>query len=434
MTARLPADIPSALDAEAAVLGCLLLEGRSAMDLVANTALKPTDFYTGAHRAIFAAMRRLYQADRPVDVLTTGEVLRASGDIDMAGGPAALARLIEQGSIAAYLTSYVDIVINTAKRRELIQLGAALIQEAHDGEQAADQIIGGTAARLEALSRRSMAEPYDAAVNWERVVAGWHRGTVRLGLEPLDELTGGLGRGDLVVFAGRTSHGKTSITVDRTGNLADRGVPVDVLTLEETQDSMTRRYVANRSGVSMYKLRLGALSSGEFQAAEIAVRWMQNLPLTVRGLESLRTPDEQAVLGAASLSKAELVVIDHTQKVSLRPMKGENYTYALRRFVDRLHALAIRDRKVVWLNAQLSRETEHRKGPPMLSDILDSSALENAARQVYLLFWPWKQDNDKDPTEYQIFVAKNSEGGTGKIGLRFYPSSGRFEAPERSAP
>ena len=415
------------------MLGAILLEGRAAMDLVMASPLRVTDFYTEHRRQIFGAMRTLYLADRPVDLITTAEMLRASGQLGPVGGPAALALLVEQGSIAAYLSSYIDIVTNTAKRRELIQTGAQLVQEATEGEHAADQIIGGAVAGLEGLTRRASMTAYDPAVNWEHVVTGWGRGAIWLGLEPLDALVK-FGRGDLLVVGGRTSHGKTAWTIDRSLALARRGVTVEILTLEESQDAATRRLTGNLSGVSIYKLRDGALSAREFQAAEEAVMQLQQLPVTVRGLESLRAPDEQTVLGAVSLSKAEVVIIDHGQKVWLRTQKGEHYTYAVRRLADRLHTIALRDGKVVWVNCQLSRETEHRKGPPMLSDLVDSASWENAARHVHLLFWPWHQDQEKDPTEDLVYVAKQSEGGTGKVGVRFYASSGRFEAPERERP
>ena len=132
-----------------------------------------------------------------------------------------------------------------------------------------------------------------------------------------------------------------------------------------------------------------------------------------------------------SLSRADVVVLDHLQKVDVQPVGDELRTYAIRRVMDRLHAIGLRDRKVIWVNVQLSRETEHRHGPPMLSDIRDSGSIEEAARQVYLLYWPWKHAPAKRaPTEYEGFVAKNNEGGTGKVTLHFEARVGRFTVPD----
>ena len=59
-----PLEIPSRipphnLDTERAVLGAVLLEGREALPRVIEV-LRPTDFYTESHRAIFTTMQTLF--------------------------------------------------------------------------------------------------------------------------------------------------------------------------------------------------------------------------------------------------------------------------------------------------------------------------------------------------------------------------------------
>ena len=104
--ARIP---PHNLDAERAVLGAVLLEGREALPRVIEI-LRVTDFYTEAHRAIFTTMQILFDHGEPVDLITLGEELRRQGELDFVGGPAALALLVEQASIASHLISYSNIV------------------------------------------------------------------------------------------------------------------------------------------------------------------------------------------------------------------------------------------------------------------------------------------------------------------------------------
>src|SRR5947209_4224056 len=77
------------LDAERAVLGAVLLEGREALPRVIEV-LRPSDFYTEAHRAIYETMLRLFDRGEPVDLITLQEDLRRSDQLDFAGGPAAL--------------------------------------------------------------------------------------------------------------------------------------------------------------------------------------------------------------------------------------------------------------------------------------------------------------------------------------------------------
>src|SRR5262245_63443309 len=111
--ARIP---PHNLDAERAVLGAVLLEGREALPRVIEV-LRASDFYTEAHRSVYETMLRLFDRGEPVDLITLQEELRRSDQLDFAGGPAALALLVEQGSVAAYLNGYTRLARDMAVMR-----------------------------------------------------------------------------------------------------------------------------------------------------------------------------------------------------------------------------------------------------------------------------------------------------------------------------
>jgi replicative DNA helicase len=71
---ELPGKIPPQnLEAERAVLGCVLLE--PAVLPRAIEILTPDDFYKDAHRKVYAAMLRLFERSEPADVLTVSEEL-----------------------------------------------------------------------------------------------------------------------------------------------------------------------------------------------------------------------------------------------------------------------------------------------------------------------------------------------------------------------
>src|SRR5438445_12821519 len=125
---------PHNLDAERAVLGAVLLEGRETLPRVIEL-LRPTDFYTEAHRAIYQAMRALFHRSEPVDVLMLVEELRRSAELQFVGGPAALALLVEQASISVYLDSYISIVRDMAVLREPIQSSRQIIAQAFEAKE-----------------------------------------------------------------------------------------------------------------------------------------------------------------------------------------------------------------------------------------------------------------------------------------------------------
>src|SRR2546429_1418972 len=124
--ARIP---PHNLDAERAVLGAILLEGRETLPRVIEV-LRPSDFYTEAHRATYSTMLRLFDRGEPVDLLTLQEELRRSDQLEFVGGPASLALLVEQASVAVHLMAYAQIVRDMAVVRALIPTPPPTITQA----------------------------------------------------------------------------------------------------------------------------------------------------------------------------------------------------------------------------------------------------------------------------------------------------------------
>ena len=69
---------PHNLQAEESVLGALLLD-RDAIGVAAELGLQPGDFYKPAHQHIYDAIRSLFAASSPVDVVTVADELRRAG-------------------------------------------------------------------------------------------------------------------------------------------------------------------------------------------------------------------------------------------------------------------------------------------------------------------------------------------------------------------
>ena len=74
---------PHSLEAEAAVLGGMLLDN-TALDRVAEV-ITGDDFYREAHRKIFRAGTELSQRSEPIDLLTLSEALKIRGELAEVG-------------------------------------------------------------------------------------------------------------------------------------------------------------------------------------------------------------------------------------------------------------------------------------------------------------------------------------------------------------
>jgi hypothetical protein len=141
---------PHNLEAEEAVLGAVLASGR----LLAEVAVlvEEADFYRPAHRAIWRAMLRLANRGQPTDPVTVLGELDDSGELADVGGGPFLHTLIEAVPTVANAAHYARLVIETARRRRVIDLG---IQVAHsDADPAvlahlAGELADSTTARVD---------------------------------------------------------------------------------------------------------------------------------------------------------------------------------------------------------------------------------------------------------------------------------------------
>ena len=112
-------------------------------------------------------------------------------------------------------------------------------------------------------------------------------------------------------------------------------------------------------------------------------------------------------------------MLDHLQEVAT---EGESRALALGQFVGALKELALRDQKIVILAAQL-----HRAGAeePHLAALKESGGIEEKAYIVLLLDYVAKRNPERRTDELDVLVAKNRDGGTGTVTLRFAPMIGK---------
>ena len=77
-------DMPHSIEAEQALLGCLLLDNKIQVEVVAY--LKEDDFYAESHRLIFSAMLDIIKLNQVVDLVTLTDTLEKQGNLESVGG------------------------------------------------------------------------------------------------------------------------------------------------------------------------------------------------------------------------------------------------------------------------------------------------------------------------------------------------------------
>jgi len=211
---------PHNLDAERAVVGTVLIEGAGAMGKLVG--LSPTMFYIESLRVIFGSMRRLHERGDAIDIITVSAELDRAHELELVGGPAALALLVEHAAIAINLPAYVAIVAHLAQQREYLALGFRLTNA-----------NGSAAAELAAIVRegealvRAVTPPERDTVPSEATEFLAHRFPVRADIVGRAVLR----RAGLLIVNGRPKIGKSiecdNLDLQRVRGGAWLGFPTD---------------------------------------------------------------------------------------------------------------------------------------------------------------------------------------------------------------
>jgi replicative DNA helicase len=381
-----PLEIPSRipphnLDAERAVLGAVLLEGREALPRVIEI-LRPTDFYTESHRAIFTTMQVLFDRGAPVDLITLGEELRRAGQLEFVGGPAALALLVEQASIASHLGAYSHIVRDMAVLRELIQTSTQIITQAYEAKEDVQGLVDDAERRIFGLAERRLegsALPVGRILKntFEYIERLYERKEhvtgVATGFEKLDLETSGLQPSDFVIIAGRPSMGKTAFCL----NIAQHvgivlGGKVLFLSLEMSAPQLVQRMLCSEAKVDSQGVRTGRLSASDWHRLTAAAGRLSEAAIFIDDSPGLTVLEARA---KARRMKAEhgldLLVIDYLQLMRGRASM-ESRQQEISEISRSLKALAKELNVPVVALSQLSRAVESRATRdfrPQLSDL-----------------------------------------------------------------
>lgn len=146
---RLP---PHSTDAEQGVLGCVLLDPGCLRTVVERLAAVPEVFYDLRHATIYRAMEGLLLEGTAVDLLTLGDRLKKTGHLEQVGGLAYLVGLPDQVPSAANLPYYLDILLEKALCRRLLQWATRVSATVYEFEGPVETLLAQTQAEYESLA------------------------------------------------------------------------------------------------------------------------------------------------------------------------------------------------------------------------------------------------------------------------------------------
>ncbi|MBQ1346307.1 MAG: replicative DNA helicase [Kiritimatiellae bacterium] len=464
---------PSNVEAERAVLGSILLDavGRSGdrvMDVCLTGGVTAETFYDPRNRALYATMLEMNRASKPLDALTLMEELRVTGRLETVGGVGYVESLIDQVQTTANAEYYLGIIRGKHLRRTMIERAARVVDKCYDeGAYPDPQAVLGEAEKdfLEIGTRGERTMTWSAAVedSFRRIDKmfssnGMTFEGLSTGLTHLDEKLQGLKPSEMIVIAARPSVGKTSLAMNIAESAAlgqmttlkgsgyppvvvDGGKrhPVMIFSLEMPVEALTKRMVAGRAHINMWKLNrnLCARAEKETMTQNLfqAVGELKSAPIYVDDSAGLDIMDLRARARRAKKQYGiELVVIDYLQLCTCREAsRAGSRQIEVSMISQQIKAMAKELKIPVIVLSQLSRANEQRGDKyekPKLSDLRDSGAIEQDADVVFLLRRPSRNAQDPESGDELlaiIDVAKNRNGEIGEVRVNFVREYTRFE-------
>ncbi|MFN5619132.1 MAG: replicative DNA helicase [Brevundimonas sp.] len=464
------AAMPHNLEAEQALLGCLMFDNAAFERL--SDRLRGSHFFEPFHQRLYSAIEDHIRQGLLAEPTILMERFRQDPAFQEFGGLRYLADLVDRAPPAANAPDYARVVYDLALRRDLIRIGGDIIKEAPEPETAALDQIERAEQSLYSLAETgkpssgfiSFAEALKGAVH---IAGEAYQREGRLAglathLDDLDQKLGGLYPSDLLVLAGRPSMGKTALATNIAFNVARNyryditpegrksvsGGVVAFYSREMSAEQLAMRILADASGVSSDRLRKGEIDASDYGRVRDAAIEIGGSPLFIDATGGLSI--SKLAARARRLKRTEhgldLIIVDYLQLITTGENNGQkNRVQEISEITGGLKALAKELNVPIIALSQLSRQVESREDKrPQLSDLRESGSIEQDADVVMFVYresyylgraepkegteehLKWQEDMDRLRHQAEVIIGKQRHGPIGIVKLSFDEDTTRF--------
>ena len=444
---------PQAVDLEQAVLGALMIDGRSADRVVNIFQDNDQVFYQPEHRPIYSAIVHLYNDSQPIDLLTVSNRLRTEGQLDAVGGDYYLVQLTQRVTSAANIEFHARIIQQKYFQRELIHLSNHIIDQSYDDSTDVFDLLDQAESGIFNITNTNIKKSYEKAddlvhqaIKRIEELSKQEGGISGLasGFRDIDKCTAGWQNSDLIVIAARPGMGKTAFVVSMAKNMAIRHqIPVAMFSLEMSSVQLITRMISSETGIPSNKLREGSLQQYEWDVLYQKVKDLERAPIYIDETPGLSLLEFRAKARRLVSQGVKILIIDYLQLMTVGGKNNPgNREQEISTISRTLKAVAKELNVPVIALSQLSRGVEAQTGQkrPSLQHLRESGAIEQDADIVSFIYRPEAYNfdtwEDGTPTagQAEFIIAKHRNGDLRSIRLAFVGSLTQFSDLDQSAP
>ncbi|HLA11056.1 MAG TPA: replicative DNA helicase [Pyrinomonadaceae bacterium] len=438
--------LPNSSEAERAILGGVLLD--NALISQAVELLRNEDFYVPSHRRVFAAMIALFERGAEINPILIGEELKKDNALESVGGISFITNLTYGLPHSTNIANYARVVRGKSMLRQLIRAANKITQEALEQEDEPEIILDHAEHAIFELADERIRQGFVhvkpvAEQLLEKIQEMEGRAALLTGLTTgfadLDKMTSGLQRSELVILAARPSMGKTSLALMLAENAGiNAGAVVGIFSLEMSKEALVMRMLCSQGNIDAQRFRNGFLSRPEWAQIAKSLGTLADAKIFLDDTPGITVLEMRAKARrlAAEQKKLDLIIVDYLQLMTGSGKRFESRQQEVSQISRELKGLAKELNVPLVALSQLSRAPESRSDHrPQLADLRESGALEQDADLVAFIYraeqYKTPEERDSLPEDQkniaELIVAKQRNGPTGSVDLRFTPSSMRFD-------
>ena len=405
---------PHSSEAERLVLGQALIDN-SVIDQIAHYIPEDKVFYETKHQQIWKSILDMHRdGAKVIDVVTITAKIPPNKNNQ---SPAYyLSGLIEQVPTTANAEQYAKIIYEKWLLRKVIYQSEKI-----KGVMAVD---GSEAYQLLQRLHREIEDILNLRVREDFSLSGLVDDTIEnmlttdnlvpFGLPKLDELTGGMTKGEITVIAGRPGHFKSTMMINIVKNLINDGKSVIVFNREMSNVEMMKKLIILESEILSYgNMRMGFFDGDANIDLDKARKAIKDKYKKLIMLDDVFDIDR--AMREIRKYKPDVVVDDYIGLIDVIGMDDnrlriDNIMKQYKRAAKTYGCAAI-------LLSQLNRGCEERANKrPILRDLRDSGSIEQDAEMVLFMYYDYRYNyKDSNIGEYgiEVILGKNRYGKTG---------------------
>lgn len=376
--------LPHNLDSEKIVIGSIISDVNAYSEV--SPVLNAEMFYNPFHKELYEEIERQAKKGKVPDLVLLCD--------KYSGNTTAISNIVDISD--HFSIDYYNHALNVQEkfvRRRLWALGSQLANDVHSPKDTND-LLKSIQRDLSLINQEVSSSDVttlndaikDVYKQIETNLKGENLTGTDTGFSEINKASGGLQKSDLIIVAGETSSGKTSLSLAITDSAAKSGEAVAIYSMEMTKVQCAARLLSMNSGVPSNQILFSKLESEYIEQIDRGTGKIQNLPVY---FDDRSTSNIDNIIASIRSMKSKYdisgAVVDYLQILNVN-QKSMNKEQAMGDVARRLKNLA--KELNIWVIAlsQLNRDSQNPV--PNLNRLRDSGQIAEAADIVMFVYRP----------------------------------------------